>query len=163
MLRGGGSGGGGRRATLNAIVNASTSGLKGGVREKGGDGEALGGMGVGAWGGEGALDAEGDLIEGLEEGENDGEALGGAGSSAGGPQGHARSLRAFSRQADRCIRMFNPPREPEYREVIASWVNAILLFSDHMIKNYAQVGLITKRSTLAKLSTTLYDKVRQTT
>jgi hypothetical protein len=120
-------------------------------------------MEVGAWGGEGALDAEGDLIEGLEEGENDGEALGGAGSSAGGPQGHARSLRAFSRQADRCIRMFNPPREPEYREVIASWVNAILLFSDHMIKNYAQVGLITKRSTLAKLSTTLYDKVRQTT
>lgn len=32
--------------------------------------------------------------------------------------------------------MFNPAQEREYREVIANWVNAILLFADHLIKNY---------------------------
>ena len=48
---------------------------------------------------------------------------------------HGRGLK-FSHSADRCIRMFNPAQDHEYRGVIANWVNAILLFTDHLVKNY---------------------------
>lgn len=49
---------------------------------------------------------------------------------------HARRLRSFTHSAERCIKMFNPANEHEYREVMANWINVILLFADHLIKNY---------------------------
>jgi hypothetical protein len=70
------------------------------------------------------------FVVGEEEGEG-GEREGG--ELAAQAQGHARSLR-FSHSADKCIRMFNPAKEYEYREVIANWVNAILLFAVGLYK-----------------------------
>ena len=47
-----------------------------------------------------------------------------------------RRLAAFDKKADACVKMFNPSRAEEYRGVIADWVNAVLVFADHLAGRY---------------------------